>query len=137
MMRRAVPLLVNVLVVAFAGLRLHEIFRGNVFPVPRLHRAGEKFAAGPVAFAVHGFAGHTRICDAVAVLPGQVAGPPGTGGEPVMSKTRTASLAVRPANQRPPSSHGVQATDLPAARQSHTVQCAGTTRCESDSAYRS
>ena len=54
-MRRAVPLFVDVFVAPLASLRLHEIFRGNVFSVFGLRGTWEKFAGGTVAFTVHRF----------------------------------------------------------------------------------
>src|SRR5258708_39730380 len=69
MMRGAGPLLVNVRVAALAGLRLHEIFRGNVAAIFGLRGAGEKLALRSVAFAVHGRSRHSRVRDAVLVLP--------------------------------------------------------------------
>ncbi len=80
-MRGAVPLFIDVGVTAFAGLRLHEIFCGNVLAVSGLHRTGKKLAAGAVAFAVHSFRRHGRIHHAVAVAPGDVAHPPETSGD--------------------------------------------------------
>src|SRR5260370_14667899 len=78
MMRGAVPLLVDVRVAALARLRLHEIFRGNVAAVFGLRRAGEKLPLRSVAFAVHGRSRHSRIGNAVCVLPGDLAIPPGS-----------------------------------------------------------
>src|SRR5260370_32613936 len=81
MMRGAVPLLVNVRVASLAGLLLHEIFCGNVAAIFGLRGAGEKLALRSVAFAVHGRSRHSRIGNAVCVLPGDLAIPPGSSGD--------------------------------------------------------
>src|SRR5271155_29101 len=54
MMGRTVPLIVNVLVTALAGIRLHEELAGNLFTAVDLRGTGEKRAGGAVAFSVHG-----------------------------------------------------------------------------------
>src|SRR5262249_12270322 len=69
MMGRAVPLLVDVLVAALAGLRLHEVFRGYVVSVVGLHGAREELPARSVALAFQGCGRHPGIHDPVGVLP--------------------------------------------------------------------
>src|SRR4029077_17724781 len=80
-MRGAVPLFVDVFVAPLASLRLHEIFRGNVFSVFGLRGTREKFAGGTVALTIHRFWRHFGICYAVAVLPGNFSHPPGAGSD--------------------------------------------------------
>src|SRR5208337_593286 len=54
MVGRAIPLLVDVLVTALAGIRLHEELARNFLSTIHLCGTGEKWAGGTVAFAVHG-----------------------------------------------------------------------------------
>src|SRR6202795_2843018 len=77
----ALPLLVDVGVAALAGLGFQEIVGGDVFAVFGLHGAGKKFAAGAVAFLIHGGGGDGGIVDTVGISPGDGADPPGTGGD--------------------------------------------------------
>src|SRR6266403_690962 len=53
MVSRAVPLVVDILVAALAGVRLHEELAGNLFSAIDLRGTGKKWAGGAVAFAVH------------------------------------------------------------------------------------
>src|SRR6267378_5960247 len=53
MVGRAVPLIVDILVTALAGIRLHEELAGNLFSAIHLRGTGKKWAGGAVAFAVH------------------------------------------------------------------------------------
>src|SRR6266404_1912365 len=54
MVSRTVPLVVDILVTALAGIRLHEELAGNLFSAIDLRGTGKKWAGGAVAFAVHG-----------------------------------------------------------------------------------
>ncbi len=69
MMSRAVPLLVHIPMAALACLRLHKIFRRNIFSVARLHRAWEEFSTRSVSFSVHRLCRKRRILYAIRVLP--------------------------------------------------------------------
>src|SRR6202140_1881112 len=53
MMSRAVPLVIDILVTALAGIRLHEELAGNFLSAVDLRGAGKKWAGGAVAFAIH------------------------------------------------------------------------------------
>src|SRR5271166_5920770 len=69
MMGRAVPLLVDILVAAFAGVRLHEKLAGNFFSAVHLRGTGEKWAGGAIAFAVHGERWEGGILNASMLVP--------------------------------------------------------------------
>src|SRR5512146_3416716 len=73
MVRRGVPLLVNVLVAALAGLRFFEELSGNALAVDRLRGAGKEFSLRPIALAVHGQGSSGGIRDAVGVVPAVLA----------------------------------------------------------------
>ena len=75
-MRRAVPLLIHIPMATLACLRLHEIFRRDIFSVARLHRAREEFPARSIALSIHRLCGKRRILHAIRVLPRNVARPP-------------------------------------------------------------
>src|SRR5256885_4307019 len=77
MMRRAVPLFVNIRVAPLARIRLHEIFRGNVSAVLRLRRAWEKFPLWSVSLAIHGRRRRSWIADTIRVPPQHFTRPPG------------------------------------------------------------
>src|SRR6267378_7201558 len=76
----ALPLLVDVGVAAFAGLRFQKVVGGDVVAVFGLDGAREKFAAGAVAFLIHGGRGDGGVVDAVGIFPGDGAGPQGADG---------------------------------------------------------
>jgi hypothetical protein len=77
-----IPLGVDIFVAAFAGLRLHKIFRGDIFSVFGLHGAREEFSGRAITFAVHGFGGEFGIDDAIGIFPPNGASPPGASGDP-------------------------------------------------------
>src|SRR6266404_5373988 len=54
MMHRTEPLVVNILMAAFAGIRFHKELAGNFFSAINLRGAGEKVSLRAVAFVVHG-----------------------------------------------------------------------------------
>src|SRR5208282_3144508 len=72
-MRRAVPLVVDILVTALAGIRFHEELAANFFSTVHLRGAGKKWAGGPVAFAVHGERGQHGIFNAAMLAPAVLA----------------------------------------------------------------
>src|ERR1700675_4864659 len=53
MVSRTVPLIVDILVTALAGIRFHEELAGNLFSAIDLRGTGKKWAGGAIAFAVH------------------------------------------------------------------------------------
>src|SRR6266852_4681012 len=69
MVRRTVPLIVDILVAALAGIRLHEELAGNLFSAIDLRGTGEKWAGGAVAFAVHADGRKVGIFDASMLVP--------------------------------------------------------------------
>src|SRR5712691_11918799 len=69
MVRRTVPLIVDILVAALAGIRLHEELAGNLFSAIHLRGTGEKWAGGAVAFAVHADGRKGGIFDASMLVP--------------------------------------------------------------------
>src|SRR5215472_284932 len=81
MVRRAIPLFVDVRVAALACIGLHEVFPGNVAAVFGLRRTREEFSMRAVAFAIHrGWRGR-RILDAVSISPGYFARPPSSSSD--------------------------------------------------------
>src|SRR5271155_1632119 len=54
MMRRTKPLIVDVLVAAFAGVGLHKELAGNFLTAVDLSRTRKEWAIRTVAFAIHG-----------------------------------------------------------------------------------
>src|ERR1700726_2882104 len=69
MVRRAVPLVVYILVTALAGVRLHEELAGNLFSAIHLRGTGKKWAGGAVAFAVHAHGRKGGISNASMLVP--------------------------------------------------------------------
>src|SRR5271166_1936918 len=69
MMGRAEPLVVDVLMAAFAGVRLHEEFAGNLLFAIDLGGTRKESALGAVALAIHIVWRHRRIFYAVTPLP--------------------------------------------------------------------
>src|ERR1700731_1798100 len=69
MVSRTVPLIVDILVTALAGIRLHEELAGNLFSAIHLRGAGEKWAGGAVAFAVHADGRKGGIFNASMLVP--------------------------------------------------------------------
>src|SRR6266852_9100164 len=69
MMRRALPLFINVSVTTLAGLRLQKITRRNVFAIGGLRGTGEKLPVRAVAFLIHGSRRKRRILHSIRVLP--------------------------------------------------------------------
>src|SRR6266481_10085389 len=69
MVSRAVPLVVNILVAALAGVRLHEELAGNLFSAIDLCGTGKKWAGGAVAFAVHADRRKGGIFNASMLVP--------------------------------------------------------------------
>src|ERR1700704_4723931 len=69
MVSRTVPLIVDVLVAALAGVRLHEELAGNLFSAIDLRGTGEKWAGGAVAFAVHADGRKGGIFNASMLVP--------------------------------------------------------------------
>src|SRR6266481_4160948 len=76
----ALPLLVNVGVAALASLGFQKVVGGDVVAVFSLDGTGEEFAAGTVAFLIHGGGSERGIVDAVGIFPDDGAGPPGADG---------------------------------------------------------
>src|ERR1700683_4440619 len=81
MMRRTLPLTVNIRVAAFATIGFREIASGNVYAARGLGGAWEERAARAVTFVVHRFRSDRRIIYAVRTLPWHSADPPGTRGQ--------------------------------------------------------
>src|SRR6266849_5319201 len=81
MVHGALPLLVDVGVATLAGLGFEEVIGGDVVAVFGLDGTGEKFTVGAVAFLIHGGGSDGGIADAVGILPGDGADPPGGGGD--------------------------------------------------------
>src|SRR5271155_414266 len=77
MMRRALPLLIDVLMAASAGIGFHEVIRGDVLAVGRLRGTGKEGAVWAVAFAIHGCWRNLWILNLMRVLPRDRAQPPG------------------------------------------------------------
>src|ERR1700675_3548552 len=73
MVGRAVPLVVDVLMAALAGIRLHEELAGNFFSAIYLRGAGEKWSIGAVAFAIHGERRQRGILNASLLIPASFA----------------------------------------------------------------
>src|ERR1700694_3577589 len=73
MVSRAVPLIVDFLVTALAGIRLHEELAGNLFSAIHLRGTGEKWAGGAVAFAIHTDGRKGGIFDASMLVPAALA----------------------------------------------------------------
>src|SRR6266852_8990716 len=69
MVRRTVPLIVDILVAALAGIRLHEELAGNLFSAVDLRGTGEKWAGGAVAFAIHADGRKGGIFNASVLVP--------------------------------------------------------------------
>src|SRR5258707_14209267 len=69
MVSRTVPLVVDILVTAFAGIRLHEELAGNLFSAIHLRGTGKKWAGGAVAFAVHADGRKGGIFNASMLVP--------------------------------------------------------------------
>src|SRR5689334_13507089 len=69
MMRRAVPLIVNVFVATFASLRLHEIFGRNQLAIRRLRGTGKEPSLRSVAFLRHIRRGNLGIADQAGAFP--------------------------------------------------------------------
>src|SRR6266403_85993 len=69
MVSRTVPLIVDVLVAALAGVRLHEELAGNLVSAIHLRGTGKKWAGGAVAFAVHGDGRKGGIFNASMLVP--------------------------------------------------------------------
>src|ERR1035437_66933 len=69
MVSRAVPLVIDILMTALAGIRFHEKLAGNLFSAIDLCGAGKKWPAGAVAFAVHGDGRQGRIFNAPTLRP--------------------------------------------------------------------
>src|SRR6516164_9871601 len=69
-MRRAVPLLENVLMAALAGVGFHEELRGDIAVAIDLRGAGEEFVVCSAAFTVHGERRDFGIADDEALAPG-------------------------------------------------------------------
>src|SRR5438067_6289874 len=73
MVRRAEPLLVDILVATLAGVRFHKKFAGNLLPAVDLSRAWEEGPLRAIAFGVHGGRRKRRIVDGEAELPARFA----------------------------------------------------------------
>src|ERR1700688_2373785 len=73
MVSRAVPLIVDILMTALAGIRLHEELAGNLFSAVHLRGAGEKWAGGAVALAVHADGRKGGIFNASMLVPASFA----------------------------------------------------------------
>src|SRR4029077_12951475 len=72
-MSRAEPLVIDVLVATFAGIRLHEELAGD-FPVAvDLGRTGKKWTLRSITLLIHGGRRHLRILDARPVRPARLA----------------------------------------------------------------
>src|SRR5713101_7880375 len=69
MVRRTVPLIVDILVAALAGIRLHEELAGNFLSAVDLRGTGEKWAGGAVAFAIHADGRKGGIFNASMLVP--------------------------------------------------------------------
>src|SRR6266478_5189023 len=69
MVSRAVPLVVDILVAALAGIRLHEELAGNLFSAIDLRGTGKKWAGGAVAFAIHADGRKGGIFNASTLVP--------------------------------------------------------------------
>src|ERR1019366_3565737 len=69
MVGRAVPLVIDILMTALAGIRFHEKLAGNFFSAIDLRGTGEKWPAGAVAFAVHADGRQGRIFNAPTLRP--------------------------------------------------------------------
>src|SRR5882762_6840529 len=69
MVSRTVPLVVNILVAALAGVRLHEELAGNLFSAIDLRGTGKKWTGGAVAFAVHADGRKGGIFNASMLVP--------------------------------------------------------------------
>src|ERR1700704_5348914 len=69
MMSRTVPLIVDIFMAAFAGIRLHEELAGNLFSAIHLCGTGEKRTGRAVAFAVHGDGRKGGIFNASMLVP--------------------------------------------------------------------
>src|ERR1700681_4126552 len=69
MVGRTVPLIVDILVTALAGIRLHEELAGNLFSAIHLRGTGKKWAGGAVAFAVHADGRKDGIFNASMLVP--------------------------------------------------------------------
>ena len=63
------PLIVDIFVATFAGVRLHEELAGNFLLAINLRGAGKERTFGPIAFAIHVVGRHGGILDAAARLP--------------------------------------------------------------------
>src|SRR4030088_391484 len=66
---RTVPLVVDILVAALAGIRLHEELAGNFFSAIHLCGAREKWAGGAITFTVHGDGRKGGIFNASMLVP--------------------------------------------------------------------
>src|SRR5271154_3475449 len=73
MVRRAVPLVVNILVTAPAGIRLHEELAGYFFSPIDLRGAGKKWPRGAVTFAIHAERRQRGILNAPVLVPASFA----------------------------------------------------------------
>src|SRR6202521_6479805 len=73
MVSRTVPLIVDILVTALAGIRLHEELAGNLFSAIHLRGTGKKWAGGAVAFAVHANGRKGGIFNASMLVPARFA----------------------------------------------------------------
>src|SRR6202163_217405 len=69
MVGRTVPLIVDILVTALAGIRLHEELAGNFFSAIHLCGTGKKWAGGAVAFAIHADGRKGGIFNASMLVP--------------------------------------------------------------------
>src|ERR1700679_292565 len=81
MMRRTVPLLVDIRVAALARIGFREVTCGNMSVIGGLCRAGKKWALRSVTFVVHRRRGNRRIFDAVGTFPRHRAQPPPAAGD--------------------------------------------------------
>ncbi len=68
-MHGAIPLLIDVMVAALAGIRFHEVISRNFSRMGRLRRTGEEGAIGSVAFVIHRAGRRRRIADLIGALP--------------------------------------------------------------------
>src|SRR5580704_16263559 len=72
MMGRTEPLIVDVLVAAFAGVGFHEELAGNFLSAVDLRGTGKEWPIRAVAFAIHAGRWHGRILNTGLILPARL-----------------------------------------------------------------
>ena len=73
-MSRAVPLLVNILVATFTGIRFHKILARNLAASGHLRGTGEEIARRAISFLFHNRRRHGGVLNASSLFPTCISG---------------------------------------------------------------